>query len=453
MRRLFSLACVAGLIVLGSLVLESLGPIARAQKGTAVPRQQPAPIASSAPCSTCVNPTVITALPFTAPTSGYYCLQGDLSAPPGMTGIEIDAVRVVIDLNGFSIDGTFGVGDGIKSTRSESTVVNGLVVNWKGSGVITTGAGSKVEHVAVKACGQDGIALGIEAVVRSCRVSNVQGSGISTSVLSKVLCCTVDGARRGILVSEGCIVEDCIVRDAFDGNGIDAFIDSQIRGCYVANSAFDGIHADGQSTIVDCRVLFGSGVGIVAKDGVQVLDCFVTGTDGTGIMLGDYCRAQGSVVQDTGGWGIGSGLGAQILECTAAGNLMGGIHATEGSRVVECIVSGPDPMDCPAGPTNGIEVGDNCVVVECVSNGHGMAGIYATGSSNRIEENHVFDNDVGIGIGTTNGPAEDNLIVKNSANGNTTDYDVSGNNSIGPTITDDYWILSENAWNNFHLDF
>ncbi len=453
MRRLLSFGCIACLIVLGSLVLESLGPVARAQKGTVVPRQLAEPIASSAPCSTCVNPIAITTLPFTASTAGYYCLQGNLSALMAGGGIVVNnGVRVVIDLNGFTIDGVNGVGNGIQSFNSDTTVLNGLVINWKGDG-IRLGVRAKVEHVDVRSSGLHSIVVGAQSVVRSCRVAGGLGTSIFAGVFSKVICCTVDGAGNGIEVSEGCIVEDCVVRDVSNGIGIKASIDCQVRGCYVANCSGDGICADEDSTIVDCRVLLGSSGGIVTKAGVNVLDCLVNGTAGTGIALGDYCRVQGSVVRNAGGWGIGTGLGGQILECTASANLLGGIHAAEGSRVAECIVSGFDPMNCSAGPASGIEVADNSVVVECQSNGHGMAGIYATGSSNRIERNHVCNNDVGIGIGTTNGPAQDNLIVKNSASGNTTDYDVPANNSIGPTITDNYWIQNENAWNNFNLDF
>jgi parallel beta-helix repeat protein len=94
----------------------------------------------------------------------------------------------------------------------------------------------------------------------------------------------------------------------------------------------------------------------------------------------------------------------------------------------------------------GISVNTYCNVIgnSCNFNGNGAdgAGISAFGN-NRIEQNHVTNNDQGIKVW-----ASYNLIVKNSAWGNTTEYDIAGVNEVGTISTDP---TTANAWANFDL--
>jgi parallel beta-helix repeat protein len=57
------------------------------------------------------------------------------------------------------------------------------------------------------------------------------------------------------------------------------------------------------------------------------------------------------------------------------------------------------------------------------------AGIHATSSDNRIEANNVTDNDRGIDVDVAG-----NLILKNSASGNTTNYAIAANNVFGAIV-------------------
>jgi parallel beta-helix repeat protein len=81
----------------------------------------------------------------------------------------------------------------------------------------------------------------------------------------------------------------------------------------------------------------------------------------------------------------------------------------------------------------------------CCYNGNGGdgAGIHAIGYRNRIEGNNVSSNDRGIDVDDAN-----NLIVKNSATGNTTEYDIVGGNKVGTISTDP---TTATAWANFDL--
>ncbi|MHC4575495.1 MAG: hypothetical protein ACYS76_15445 [Planctomycetota bacterium] len=96
-----------------------------------------------------------------------------------------------------------------------------------------------------------------------------------------------------------------------------------------------------------------------------------------------------------------------------------------------------------------LDQGD-CLVISnnCVANGWGVgngAGIHAddVGSDdNRIEGNHVTDNDRGIDVDGTG-----NIIIKNTASGNAgDDYDIVAGNKVGTISTDP---TTAGPWDNF----
>jgi parallel beta-helix repeat protein len=66
----------------------------------------------------------------------------------------------------------------------------------------------------------------------------------------------------------------------------------------------------------------------------------------------------------------------------------------------------------------------------CDSNGSGDgAGIHASGSENRIESNNLTEQDRGIDV-----DGAGNLIIKNSAANNTTNYELAANNVFGAIV-------------------
>ncbi len=88
---------------------------------------------------------------------------------------------------------------------------------------------------------------------------------------------------------------------------------------------------------------------------------------------------------------------------------------------------------------DGIKITNDCVVRRnlCQANGSSGdgAGIHATSTDNRLESNNVTDNDRGIDV-----DAAGNLILKNTASGNTTNFDIAANNVFG-AIVDERLLL------------
>lgn len=120
--------------------------------------------------------------------------------------------------------------------------------------------------------------------------------------------------------------------------------------------------------------------------------------------------------------GIVADNGSMITDSTARNNGDDGIYAGSGCTVRRCTARG--------NTEDGIQVSGDCTVAAntCNYNGNGDdgAGIYAIGTDNRIEDNLVTDNDRGIEVDFSG-----NIIVRNTASGNTTDYDIASRERYG----------------------
>ena len=85
----------------------------------------------------------------------------------------------------------------------------------------------------------------------------------------------------------------------------------------------------------------------------------------------------------------------------------------------------------------------------CNSNGSGGdgAGIHVVGTDNRIDGNTVTDNDRGIDV-----DAGGNLVVRNSASGNSTEYAiVAGNHDAQRISSPGAGFVSTDPWANFEF--
>lgn len=381
-----------------------------------------APVASAASCSTCVAPVFINSLPATINSPGYYCLTSDLSAAGGLTGILIQADRVVLDLNGFQVDGAGGTGDGISTFNADDLEIrNGLVVNWPGVGVQAGGKRVEVSNVTVLDCLAGGIRTGGESIVRDCTVERTEDDGINTGSESQVLDCFVQFTEnRAISTDRGSAVRNCIVK--FSERGISAGVHCEVTDSRAFSSKLEGIRALSSSIIRGCRVSSGTGEGIVTVgDAVLVSHCTVEGVSGVGIALERFGRVEHCTVLEVNGVGIRLGEASTAGYCSVSLSVGDGIELASNGRVSDSTCA------------NGM-----------------AAGVRVTGDANRVEGNHLVGNVTGLLVDPG---AQDNLLVRNSTSANGTDFDFPANNTIGPTLTEQTWIQTEHPWANFDLDF
>jgi hypothetical protein len=122
-----------------------------------------------------VTPGDAPGFPVTISHPGSYRLSGNLTVAGGLSGIEVRADGVTVDLNGFSIigAGAGGPGSGINVPDiagspgyQETTVLNGTVRNMGFAGV-RVGYRSRVENVRVSSNGEYGINVELGSVVRN----------------------------------------------------------------------------------------------------------------------------------------------------------------------------------------------------------------------------------------------------------------------------------------------
>lgn len=163
----------------------------------------------------------------------------------------------------------------------------------------------------------------------------------------------------------------------------------------------DGIRAGGFATIKECKARGNRGSGIYAKYGSRVVDCLVAGNLVDGIHVTDYCT---------------------VLDCTSARNLKDGIVLGGKCRIKNnnCGQNGDYTMMNPAMPEG--------------------AGIRIMGSGNRIEDNNVSGNALGIKVdnayayqyGASGMSGGRNLIIGNSCVDNWGGaFDLSGGDYLG----------------------
>jgi len=152
-----------------------------------------------------------------------------------------------------------------------------------------------------------------------------------------------------------------------------------------------------------------------------------------GIVLDGDSTVRNSVAQNNRRGGIEVGDGSLVDRCTAVNNSIeadyAGIKASGGSRVVGCIASSNH-----LGHGIWLANGSYATVTDSVTEANGQDGI-------RVDGNQVTGNDLGIMVDRA-----DNLIIKNSAYGNGTNYDIVSGNVVGPLVA---VASGSTPWANF----
>jgi len=226
----------------------------------------------------------------------------------------------------------------------------------------------------------------------------------------------------------------------------------------VFNSRQNGIITNGSfNTVQHCHSIHNDGSGIACNYGV-VTDCVSYGNGGIGISAGAsvICRNYSG---SNGSYGISAADNSVVSENKVSSNSGDGIYAVEGNTIFNNSVYQNYGNGIRGSYANtirdntivknyldGILMASDCRIANntCDSNGYSTndgAGIHTTSTDNRIEGNQVTDSDRGIDVDSSG-----SLIVKNSASGNTTNYDIAASNKVGTISTDP---TTAGPWDNF----
>lgn len=209
----------------------------------------------------------------------------------------------------------------------------------------------------------------------------------------------------------------------------------------VTSNGDDGILAS-NAVLRNCTLI--SNVGDGVSGAAVVVGSFARGNDRIGFQLNNGGTISDSTALDNGIYGISVGAGGTVVNCSARGNTTVGIILF-GDGVIKNSSSSNNLGD-------GINGQNGTAIIDCVANNNGQDGIVvlanslvrgntcanntsdgifvSSGSGNRIEGNTLNFNGRGLNVAGFS-----NIIVRNSARGNTTvDWLIAANNIYGPII-------------------
>jgi hypothetical protein len=351
---------------------------------------------------------------FIISSPGSYYLTGNIIGVSGKNGIKIANVDISIDLNGFAMIGVsgslVGITDGGVSGLGEVRIHNGLIRTWGGAGIdISHFANSIISNVIVAFNGGNGMSVGDGCVLRDCLARQNTGTGILTSVHANVFHCSAigSGSGNGISLGAGSTASDCVANFNHSA-GIAADLNCKISHSTAGSNTGVGINCGGNAQVSHCVVSNNGSNGIQVVGG-RVSDCAAESNSGIGITGGNI---------------------VQVIGCVVQANILGGISPGDHGFVDHCLAR--QNTNGSSSTQTGIYVTNDSVVRDCTSNDQApAAGIYVSGSRNRIEANHVAINTVGIQVDGTG-----NIILRNTASGNTTNYKIAASNRYGAIIDD-----------------
>jgi hypothetical protein len=330
--------------------------------------------------------TPITNLPFTISAPGSYFLATNLISSGN--GVVITASSVTLDLNGFELAGSAGstVGVNVSGSRTNICIRNGTVRGWNSDGLnLSNAIAVIVSDLRVFRNAGNGMVLGTAAVINSCVSTYNALEGIVTGDAANIRGCVVYHNNVGILCGNGCQVRDTVTFSNFNY----------------------GIYLGVNGTVVDCTS--SQDFGIVTRSGSLVSGCASLDSRIQGIVVGDGsivrdCRSSGTR-DSLSGDGIYTGLDCLVKDCITVSNALNGINVFGRSRVIGCYSS----LNGRAVSSAGIFVGNQ-------------------GGASQIDGNQVCNNN-GYGIYSFSGG---DLIVRNSASGNSTNYFPASGANFGP---------------------
>jgi parallel beta helix pectate lyase-like protein len=329
---------------------------------------------------------------------GSYYLTENLLAVglPANHVIEIASDNVTLDLRGFTITGSSEVAqafDGVKVFDGIRSVAirNGTIEKCIDRGIDAEKANDIIVE-GIRAIGNigDGIVIA-SGIVRECVATNNSGSGIVADT---------------IVTGRSTTIVDCVST----GNGflgIDTGFGCSIQNCVVRDSGTIGIQTGSSNTIMNTSVYNSGADGFSVGAGSSITNCASSSNGDDGYFVAGGCQVTGSTAYKNTGDGFTTNFNASFIGNNA---YLNGVH--------------------------GITLASACVAIENTCNGNGVsvaggAGIFVGGGSNHIEGNHFGANDIGLSVTVSN----NNLIIRNSAQGNGTEYNVLGGNSMGPIVT------------------
>lgn len=321
---------------------------------------------------------------------GSYYLTGNLTGVAGKHGIEVVASGVTLDLMGFEVVGVTGSLDGVSVTApgiQRVAVRNGSLRNWGDRGV-------DLASQQATSCAAEKLSLS----------SNV---------------------NEGLALSDSSAAEGCIASEN-GGAGILINISGTLSACVASGNGSSGFAAGDGATLRDCSAYSNGGSGFAVGSAATVGGCSSYNNLDKGFLTGAGSAVSQSTARANSTDGFSLGQGSVITGCAAEANAATGFYVGGGGTIQQCTAN--------ENGQNGISLTFRCLALSNTSvlnggGGGGSIGILALSNNNRIEGNVSTHNQYGILVAGSN-----NIIVRNTCSGNTTNWSIGSNNVFGPIV-------------------
>jgi hypothetical protein len=209
----------------------------------------------------------------------------------------------------------------------------------------------------------------------------------------------------------------------WDGSGIQALKANNVRAkdLLVEENGEYGIRTGLGAKVTECSFLKNGIDGVRTGQDSLVQGVTSSFNDEDGFELGNHTLILDVVASENGLFGIRAGDGATVRTSTASHNVLG-ISVDKGATVADCTVSFNTEV--------GIRTRDNGYILDNQSHANKSGIVVIEGSGTRVDGNNLTDNTfAGLNcIGTGN------LMIRNSAHGNGSDFLWATPNAYGRII-------------------
>ncbi len=327
---------------------------------------------------------------------GSYYLTSDITGVAGKNCIEIASPGVILDLNGYRLEGVTGSLSGIITIHDHGTIRNGTVHNFT---------------VGIDAYEAVGIRL------QNISSTSHDGACFRASVAAIIENCTAEYGTIGFDVFESATLTNCTSRYAED-YGFEVEDGCTLTNCTAVN-AESGFLIHGPCVLTNCTAQNNQASGFRVEESSVLTDCTAFENGSAGF----------TVIART-----------RLTRCNSRANLYG-YYATEANSIIECTAS--------ANTSVGIVIAGNSNTVErCTIHENAQTGLFvSSGVGNNIDSNLLSYNGFN-GVATA---TADNLVVRNRARGNSnSNYSLVAGTEYGVILTNPgAGFTSSAAWANF----
>ncbi len=392
---------------------------------------------------------------------GSYYLSGDVVVAGFLSGIEITADDVTLDLNGYTVRPAMSGLDGVRLTGVTNTSVrNGVVRGFIGRGVEGFQSfATTVEGVRAIDNNGGGIRVDNGGLVRACMSTGNGGPGFDL-VDDSVLLDSVASANGGAGVkADVSVVSRCLISNNTE-EGIVSTLSLVVHASTVTGNGAEGIKISTNLTLTDSTITGNGAAGVDVAKGLTMRGCNSSNNQGAGVALADFGTIESCTTNDNAGGGMDLGSWITVRACTAVSNDSYGFDGFQRTSFYDCHASVNEDAGfrlnfsgimrgCVADFNTGdgvvLDQGGGCLILNNAIANNSAVGIRVlnTSGSNRIEGNHLVGMAQGvIAFGSTN------FVVRNSASGAA--FNLGASVDYGQIFTNPgAGFLLDQPWANF----